>query len=967
MHSFLDSILPSQGTYCSVTIKGGKVRQAFRGSIADVESAAKTAALANADAYFALASFTDPAQGRTAANAAYVRSFFLDIDVGIDKPYETQSDAAVALKQFIKATGLPLPTIVNSGGGLHVYWPLTEDVPAQEWVEHARRLKVLCKTHGLAADPAVTADAARILRVPGTQNFKESTPRSVQIVYQGKPSTLAMIVDRLPAVPTAVVAAPISLLAAKQYGTDAVTKDLAAEDHPPSEFAKIVRLSVKDNGCGQVKHAVVNAATLEEPLWRGVLSIAVRCVDGASAIHKVSQAHPGYTPAATEKKAAETKGPYTCDWYRNNYPAHCKGCKQQISSPIVLGKIVQESEAINDAYVVQIPAEGEDPDAAVTVEIPAYPYPYFRGAKGGVFKRTVIDQEVVDVEIYPSDLYVTGRFFDSDEHGDGDGELVGINLHMQKDGLRRFYARVTDLFAKDSLRDVLNKNGAIAYGKQLDTLMAYFASSIRKLQSQYAAARTRSQMGWTPDMQGFVIGELEYTAGGTKLAPPASGTRQLAPAFTPRGSLEKWREMANFYNTPGLEPHAFALFLGFGSPLLKFVGGESVKGALIHLKSNESGSGKTTAQMMVNSIFGHPSELLMTQDDTYAAKMHRIGMLNSIAFTVDEVTNAEDKELSAMAYGFTTGRAKHRMEAQSNKMRANNTHWNAFTITSSNASYVDKLAQLKSTADGELRRVLEIEVSRLRTVVKQDVDRLFENLTEHYGLAGPVFIKYVVANQPIVIKALTDMQTKIDGALHFEQNDRFYSCVLACAFVGALISKQLGLHDIDIQRIYNYALSVVNQNKALQFNSTGGTLLVAQETLSSFINDNVNNAIVINSTIKGGMPQAPIVTPKSALRMRYEPDTKELFVTVADFRAHFTKKQVDVKESLKALAAANIVKNNGVASAKRIGAGAVGGLAGLCVRCYVFDGEAIGVDESAFTTGSESGDAGAADLTAAAA
>jgi hypothetical protein len=87
-------------------------------------------------------------------------------------------------------------------------------------------------------------------------------------------------------------------------------------------------------------------------------------------------------------------------------------------------------------------------------------------------------------------------------------------------------------------------------------------------------------MGWTPDMQGFVIGELEYTVSGTKLAPPASGTRQLAPAFMPRGSLEKWREMANFYNTPGLEPHAFALFLGFGSPLLKFIGGEAVKGAL---------------------------------------------------------------------------------------------------------------------------------------------------------------------------------------------------------------------------------------------------------------------------------------------------------------------------------------------------------------------------------------------------
>jgi uncharacterized protein (DUF927 family) len=934
--------------YCAVAIKGGKVKPSFHGTIADVDAAAQAAGSKGADAYFALASFDDPALGRTAANAVYLRCFFLDLDVGPNKPYATQADAAKDLRQFINTTGLPLPTIVNSGGGLHVYWPLTEDVPAQDWVEHAKRLKSLCKQHNLGADPAVTADAARILRVPGTQNFKEAFPRPVLMVYQGQPVALD---DILKALPTGTVVAASSIFAAKQFGTDDVTKDLAAEDHPPSEFAKIVRLSVKGNGCAQMAHAVQNAATLEEPLWRGVLSIAVRCVDGGQAIHKVSKAHPGYNPAATEKKASETKGPYTCDWYRTNNPAQCKGCKQQISSPIVLGKIVQESTPVNDAYVVEVSTEGdEDPDAKVTVEIPAYPFPYFRGANGGVFKRTVVDQETIDIEVYPSDLYITGRFFDSDLHGDGDGELVGINLHMRKDGVRRFHAKVTDLFAKDSLRDLLNKNGAIAYGKQLDILMAYFASSIRKLQSQYAASKTRSQMGWTPDMQGFVVGELEYTPDGTKLAPPASGIRQLAPAFVPRGSLDAWKEMANFYNTPGLEPHALAFFFGFGSPLLKFIGGEAVKGALIHLKSNESGSGKTTVQMMVNSIFGHPSELLMTKDDTYAAKMHRIGLLNSIAYTVDEITNAEDKELSSMAYGFTTGRDRHRMESQTNRLRTNNTTWNAITITSSNGSMIDKLAQLKSTADGELKRTLEIEVPRLRNVAKADVDRLFGQLTENYGVAGPVFIKYVVSNQQLVLAALKDMQAKIDAALSLEQNDRFYSCVLACAFVAALIARKLGLFDIEINRIYNYALEVVRQNKALQISSVGGPTVVAQETLSSFINENVANALVINSPVKGAMPTAPIVSPRNVLRMRYEPDTKELFITVADFRAHFTKKQVDVRESIRALTAINVIKHNGTAVAKRIGAGAVGGLSGLCIRCYVIDGTALGIDETSFTS-----------------
>jgi hypothetical protein len=91
------------------------------------------------------------------------------------------------------------------------------------------------------------------------------------------------------------------------------------------------------------------------------------------------------------------------------------------------------------------------------------------------------------------------------------------------------------------------------------------------------------------------------------------------------------------------------------------------------------------------------------------------------------------------------------------------------------------------------------------------------------------------------------------------------------------------------------------------------------------------------------------------LRLRYEPDTKELFITSAEFRAFFTKRQVDVRESLKHLAAAGIVKHDGKSDTKRIGAGAVGGMTGLNVRCYVFDGKAMGIDATAFQTEVQAG------------
>ncbi len=941
MTDFLNSVLPTQGVYCTVGIRAGVVKQSFQTTVDDVDAVGVGMDSNGVDAYFALASYKDDS-ARTVDNAAYLRAFFLDLDCGTGKPYVDQPAAAQALSIFITDTGLPSPTVVNSGGGLHVYWPLTADVPTAEWIPHAKSLKRLCAQHNLHADPAVTADAARILRTPGTHNFKGGQSRPVQIIAQGQPTDLAVFTACLPP-------APVDLSAAKQFGLDDTSREMSGGDFPPCSFQRIASRSLKDKGCAQIKHALVDAAVLAEPLWRGMLSIAIRCEDGATAIHTASKAHPGYTAANTEAKAAETKGPYTCQWYKDNNGSLCKGCTQTVSTPLLIGKTVVAAEVTDDAYVVVKDADNEAP--AVAISIPAYPFPYFRGANGGVFRKDRDkDGEEVEVEIYPDDLYLTERFFDSDDHGSGDGEMVGINLHMRKDGVRRFFAPVTTLFSTEKLRDLLVRNGVVAYGKKLEQLMAYFASAIRKLQSQYAANRTRNQMGWTPDLLGFVVGEIEYTASGAKLAPPASGTRQLAAAFKPTGALDEWKKIANFYDRPGLEPHALSLFFGFGSPLLRLIEGNVVKGAMVHLKHNGSGSGKSTAQMVANSIFGHPDDLLMKKEDTYAAKMHMLGMVNSLVFTVDEITNEKAEVLSDMAYGFTSGRGKHRMESQSNKMRVNHTTWCNITLTSGNASATDVLQQYKSTADGELRRVLEISVPKYTGATKQEIDAVFGKLNTNYGLAGPIYIEYVLKNMPQVRRLLVNMQNKIDEELQLDQADRFYSAILTCAFVGALIAARLGLHSIETSRIYQYALNVVRDSRSATKADVGDPTLIAQETLAAFINDNVNNALVAPTVNSAGLPERPAVSPKGPLRMRYDPVTRELAVSVAEFRKFFSLRQVDVRDSLVRLTQAKYLKHDGRSHPVRIGAGAVGGLSGIAIRCYVFDGDAIGVDETAFIT-----------------
>ena len=90
-------------------------------------------------------------------------------------------------------------------------------------------------------------------------------------------------------------------------------------------------------------------------------------------------------------------------------------------------------------------------------------------------------------------------------------------------------------------------------------------------------------------------------------------------------------------------------------------------------------------------------------------------------------------------------------------------------------------------------------------------------------------------------------------------------------------------------------------------------------TLAAFINENVNNALVIDAAVKGGMPPAAIKQPHGPLRMRYEPNTKELFITAADYRKFFTGKVDDLEGAPREFAATldNIAACAGLAGSQR--------------------------------------------------
>jgi len=177
---FLRCVLPPAGPYGLACLNEQKtMHRKFVMTIDELAREALTISAQHKDAYFATCSFKDGGEmaRQDGSNVAASRCLHLDLDCGADKAekgegYATVNEARAALTQFVEATGLPQPLVVCSGYGLHVYWPLVGALSKSEWLRNGIGLKALAKEHGLLADPSVTADVARILRVPGSKNYK---------------------------------------------------------------------------------------------------------------------------------------------------------------------------------------------------------------------------------------------------------------------------------------------------------------------------------------------------------------------------------------------------------------------------------------------------------------------------------------------------------------------------------------------------------------------------------------------------------------------------------------------------------------------------------------------------------------------------------------------------------------------------------------------------------------------------
>lgn len=888
----LNTVLPPEGRYCVLGL-GRYPDQNLVDTREELDETVERLTRAKFDVYFGCAKY-GTLNNRKTENALYFRALWIDIDCGptkavpddkgVIKGYIDQQTGLVEFKKFCRAVGLPRPILVSSGYGIHAYWLIGETIGRSAWRPLAERLSELCIEHGLIVDPAVF-EPARVLRIPGTHNFKDkANPLPVEVMNE---HTEPLNYDQWKELLGAADPEPER----PDFTPSAMSPMMQSMmSNRVKRFKQIMMKSAEGQGCAQLMHCFQNQADIEEPLWRSALSIAAFCEDAQSASHKMSNQYPGYNPAEVARKVADLQasgGPHHCATFERLNPGGCEGCphKGKIKSPIVLGLVIAEAEADDGEYEVEI--EDEDGEVEV-VHIPEYPFPFFRGKTGGIFKKPKDDEEEAPI-VYEHDLYVVKLMTDPE-----DGEVALFRLHLPMEGRKEFSIPLVHVSTKDELRKALAKQGVMAFPKQNENLHLFVTTFIKNLQYKMRAEVMRTQFGWAEDDSKIILGDKEITRDGTFYSPPSHSTRTIAEKMDAKGSFALWKEVFNMYDHPGLEPNAFAALTAFGSPLLKFTG---MSGAIINVIHRSSGSGKSTALYMCNSVIGHPVGLASIWKDTQNAKMHRLGVMNNFANTIDEITNTSPQEFSDLAYSISQGRGKDRMRSQSNELRINNTKWQGITLCSSNASFYEKLGTAKDSPDGESMRLLEYQIEPSNIIGVARGKAMFDHqLQENYGHAGQIYCEWLVKNLEEAKDLVKSIQAKIDREVKMTSRERFWSATAACNIAGGLIAKHLGIHDYDMKAIYSWLLKMLQDMR----NDVRPPSSSPVASLGEFLNGHLSNALVVNDIADGrsALAPAPVFEPKGELLVRFEPDTKRLYITASAFKQYCVKRQMSYKDLL---------------------------------------------------------------------
>ncbi len=905
MREFFEKILP-EGILCIATKdKTDKVKHHSYKDYKDVEAKLATINLAGdkPDVYFCVASLSELSilvdkvdagvtvkkrTIRSRRNISQLKSLFVDLDVSTDPnkkgAYTSQREAIKSLRNFCTDNEFPLPVLVSSGGGVHAYWPFRDALDVAEWLPVAKAFKDILVRKEFKFDPAVTSDCTRLLRVPGTFNSKNGN--EVKILEDAIPidnDALLDHVERLSKSLGIVTDIPsVSTLDIPGQRPERFCKTPDVElKYPDSDFKKIlgqceaIRLA-KESGCEG------------EPVWKDVLGVCARTTTPEASTIEVSEKHRNYNKDAALAKLAQryqSTGATLCGSLAVHFPNACKRCAHQgrITSPIVLGfanaiQIVPPKDvAPEEASVKQKPVDRHAP------EFEPLP-PFHRKEGGGIMHKVKIDNTEKLLTLYEYDLYPVKRTYDETSEVTS-SEWYAALPHKEHKIIRLKNSLIHE--PKELFKTLADK-GVMIKTRNKNSMIEYFDMYIQQLQSQKPPEISLSRQGWRHGNNSFVLADTIYhTDGYVETHSMARSVENDIRGLGVKGSLRRWADAIQFFNVADHEAHRFCLYAAFGSLFFHTTGH---KGALIYL-SGKSGCGKSTVQKAINSIWGHPSEMLINGTNsgmTINAFYGIMSAYNNIPVCLDEVSNLRPDIFMDMALAISQGTGKRR-SGQDGRLSQLIENWANVSFASSNSDAYLTMAREKDDYSAAAMRVFQIYMKVSKVHSKLEADKFANiDLPDNYGKAGRAFLGKAVPKYDAIRSAILKEIDRLGSAYNVTSAERFWIAIIACAKVVGSVCRDIELlKDFPVERDIDWAMSQIARLRE----QISDTAVSPKEVVVAYLNTHLDQMIILNVS-KGDTDYTPrpSVAPRVSLNIRYEKDARVIYINKNQFKMYCEEK-----------------------------------------------------------------------------
>lgn len=936
---FLSHVLPpeGQGLRCAVAIRDKQIRgQILCETNAQLEYLLRGMDKKGSNAFLACSSFTNAKvdSPRSQGNVAFVKSFWLDIDAGVGKPYVDYQEAKAAVLEFAEATNLPIPTLVCSGNGVHAWWTLETSITGLEWTKVAKELKRLTSTHNLRADNARTSDRSSVLRPIGTRNLKDNNaPKEVYLDGDLQP----VIPNNIFMDKVLVSGIPSGLEFGSALDTDILGGLSSSAPQEPS-YALLAR-----ERCGQLRDFEQLHGNVEEPLWYANLGVLAHCQDGERFAQEWSSGHPNYSAVETQQKLEQARtraGPTTCDRFKSLNPVGCKGCPFSVTSPIQLGK----KEDMVTPPKIEPPRErkmwlpedfvwGQNYEILTKVRDP---------------NSTPEEPKFLLRKVCPFPFQIEAVRIE-ETHGVAGDQSVLISKRTPHSPWTSFTAKQGDLYASNMASVLAAKGVVCAPGmeKQFKKLVHGMIEGVTQMRLEDVCYNS---FGWKKNRTQFVAGRKMYT---NSAIATVSGTEEFEKRADklqphPSGDLNMWRSLANKLFAPGCEAQAVALLCSFAAPLMDLMFSNSEGGGILSLVSHGSGRGKSTALAAVESVWGTPTCLRITEAASIAAKFRSIGLFKNLPVVIDEWGSSDAEVTRELCTIFTGGLDKDRLTQHGLSINERLT-WKTILIGSTNRPMRE---QLQGAGDpAQANRIFEIPIVVPDYVRSSHGASLEKNFEKCCGLAGPVFISHLLRNynlEDLEARANTILEAFV-AKLKVPNDYRFnLRIVAACAIVAQILAtpdKETGepMLSFTPSTTIQYMLDIIKTDAANKESKTS-----YEEMLTDFIRDNTHDFVVVEEPFNAKKPTQLYNKPSyHALKGRYEKSIGRILIPSSIMRKFALKSKVPYSEFCTALMASGVLLQRNRMSLLSAG---VEGMTPIKLPCWEIDAthDAIGGDMTLF-------------------